>query len=131
MPVEKEKAIALAVAEQRQREERERVEQQHKIKEENDRLVAEKKKKKPVRYPTEDLDVVLNEKDKRAGMKVKRPVPSKFAMPFGEDQETNAAFLMSWNFLVVYGYVGDGIGVLSSHLRMYQPTTPHVFLHDG
>ncbi|KAI0757084.1 chromatin remodeling complex protein [Daedaleopsis nitida] len=100
---EKEKAIAMAVAEQRQREERERMEQQLKAKEDNDRLAAEKKKKKPVRYPTEDLDVVLNDKDKKAGMKVKRPVPSKLGMPFGEDHETNAAFLMSWNFLVVYG----------------------------
>lgn len=99
---EKEKAVALAVAEQRQREERERVEQQ-KIKEETDKLAAQKQKKKPVRYPTEDLDVVLSEKDKRAGMKLKRPVPSKLAMPFGEDHETNASFLMSWNFLVVYG----------------------------
>ncbi|TBU48396.1 chromatin remodeling complex protein [Dichomitus squalens] len=101
------KAIALAVAEQRQREERERAQQkqqQQKVKEENDRLVAaEKKKKKPVRYPTEDLDVVLGDKEKRAGIKLKRPVPSKLAMPFGEDQKTNAMFLMSWNFLVVYG----------------------------
>ncbi|KAI1797797.1 chromatin remodeling complex protein [Ganoderma leucocontextum] len=100
---EKEKVIALAVAEQRQREEQERAEQQQKTKEENDRLAAEKKKKKPIRYPTEDLDVTLNEKDRRAGMKSKRPVPSKLAMPFGEDQGTNAMFLMSWNFLVVYG----------------------------
>ena len=95
----------MAVAERRQREERERVEQQQKAKEENDRLAADKKKKKPVRYPTEDVDVVLNDKDKRAGMKLKRPVPSKLAMPFGEDQHTNATFLMSWSFLVVYGYV--------------------------
>ncbi len=79
--------------------------QQLKVKEENDRLAAEKKKKKPIRYPTEDLDVTLNEKDKRAGMKLKRPVPSKLAMPFGDDQHTNVMFLMSWNFLVVYGYV--------------------------
>ena len=73
------------------------------MKEEDDRIAAEKKKKKPVRYPTEDLDVVLGDKEKRAGMKLKRPVPSKSAMPFGEDQDTNAAFLMTWNFLVVYG----------------------------
>lgn len=79
------------------------MEQQMKLKEESERLLAEKKKKKPVRYPTEDLDVVLGDKEKRAGMKLKRPVPSKFAMPFGEDQEMNAAFLMSYNFLVVYG----------------------------
>ncbi|KAH9944458.1 chromatin remodeling complex protein [Epithele typhae] len=91
-----------AVAEQRQREERERVEQQLKAKEENDRL-TDKKKKKPIRYPTEDLDVVLGDKERRAGMKVKRPAPSKLAMPCGDDPETNAHFLMSYNFLVVYG----------------------------
>ena len=93
----------MAVAEQRQREERERAESQLKMKEENDRMVSEKKRKKPVRYPTEDLDVIVGEKEKKAGMKIKRPVPSKHAMPFGEDQEMNAAFLMSYNFLVVYG----------------------------
>ncbi len=76
-----------------------------KAKEESERLAAEKKKKKPIRYPTEDLDVVLGDKEKRAGMKLKRPVPSKLAMPFGDDHEMNSAFLMTWNFLVVYGYV--------------------------
>ncbi|KAI0639320.1 chromatin remodeling complex protein [Trametes polyzona] len=100
---ENEKLMA-AIAEQREREAREKAEQQQRAKEESERLAAEKKKKKPIRYPTEDLDVVLGEKEKRAGMKVKRPVPSKLAMPFGEDQETNSAFLMSWNFLVVYGH---------------------------
>ena len=43
-----------------------------KAKEESERLAAEKekekKKKKPVRYPTEDLDVVLGDKEKKAGM---------------------------------------------------------------
>ena len=101
--VEKEKAVALAVAEQRQREERERTAQALKMKEENDRLMAEKKKKKPIRYPTEDLDVVLGEKEKRAGMKLRRPLPSKLGMPFADDQTSNATFLMSYNFLVVYG----------------------------
>ena len=101
--VEKEKAIAQAVAEQRQREERERTAQALKMKEENERLMAEKKKKKPIRYPTEDLDVVLGEKEKRAGMKLRRPLPSKLGMPFADDQTSNATFLMSYNFLVVYG----------------------------
>ncbi|KAI8995548.1 chromatin remodeling complex protein [Trametes punicea] len=99
---ENEKLLA-AIAEQREREAREKAEQAQKAKEESERLAAEKKKKKPIRYPTEDLDVVLGDKEKKAGMKVKRPVPSKLAMPFGEDQETNSAFLMSWNFIVVYG----------------------------
>ena len=65
--------------------------------------LSEKKKKKPVRYPTEDLDVVIGDREKKAGMKLKRPVPRCMAMPFGDDQVTNEAFLMAWNFLVVYG----------------------------
>lgn len=95
--------MLAAIAEQREREAREKAVLAQKAKEESERLAAEKKKKKPIRYPTEDLDVVLGDKEKRAGMKLKRPVPSKLAMPFGEDQETNSAFLMTWNFLVVYG----------------------------
>ena len=68
-------------------------------------MAAEKKKKKPVRYPTEDLDIQIGDKEKRAGMKVRKPAPSRTAMPFGTDHETNEAFLMAWNFLVVYGCV--------------------------
>ncbi|KAI0662737.1 chromatin remodeling complex protein [Cubamyces menziesii] len=103
LPVTGTEKIMAAIAQQREREAREKAEAQQKAKEESERLAAEKKKKKPIRYPTEDLDVVLGDKEKRAGMKVKRPVPSKLAMPFGEDQDTNSAFLMSWNFIVVYG----------------------------
>ncbi|CDO72325.1 hypothetical protein BN946_scf184977.g22 [Trametes cinnabarina] len=95
--------ILQAIAEQREREAREKAEHAQRAKEESERLAAEKKKKKPIRYPTEDLDVVLGEKEKKAGVKLKRPVPSKLAMPFGLDQETNSAFLMTWNFVVVYG----------------------------
>jgi bromodomain adjacent to zinc finger domain protein 1A len=63
---------------------------------------VEKKKKKPLRYPAEDMDVVLTEKDKKAGARVQRPVPSRNTLPFGDHFEE---FLMSWNFLVVYGCV--------------------------
>lgn len=38
-------------------------------------------------------------------MKLKRPVPSYVSMPFGNDTTSNEAFLMTWNFLVVYGCV--------------------------
>jgi hypothetical protein len=48
------------------------------------------------------VDFVLADKNKKAGAKVQRPVPSRIALPFGEHFEE---FLMSWNFLVVYGYV--------------------------
>ncbi|KAH7924854.1 chromatin remodeling complex protein [Leucogyrophana mollusca] len=95
--------VLAAAAEKREREAREKAEKQQKAKEEAERLAAEKKKKKPIRYPTEDLDVRLSDKEKKAGMKVKRPVPSRIALPFGDDQGTFEAFLMAWNFLVVYG----------------------------
>lgn len=67
---------------------------------EAERLAAEKKKKKPIRYPTEDLDVHITEKDMKAGMRVERPQPN-VTMPF--NQPNFELFLMSWNFLVVYG----------------------------
>lgn len=76
------------VAERKEREAREKAEKAQLAKEENERLAAEKKKKKPVRYPTEDLDVVLNDKEKKAGAKVTRPVPSRLSMPFGEEKES-------------------------------------------
>ncbi|KAG1755110.1 chromatin remodeling complex protein [Suillus paluster] len=99
---ERVKALAAA-AEKREREAREKAERQQKAKEEAERLAAEKKKKKPVRYPTEDLDVRLSDKEKKAGLKVKKPTPSKSGLPFGDNQCTFEAFLMSWNFLVIYG----------------------------
>jgi len=67
---------------------------------EAERLAAEKKKRKPVRYPTEDLDVRVTEKDIKAGMRLKRPPPN-VVMAF--KQPNFELFLMSWNFLVVYG----------------------------
>lgn len=82
---------------------REKVERQQKAKVEAERLAVERKKKKPVRYPTEDLDVRISEKEKKAGIKVEKPIPSRVHLPFGEDQATFESFLMAWNFLVVYG----------------------------
>jgi len=70
---------------------------------EAERQAAEKKKKKPIRYPTEDLDVTLSEKEKKAGMKVRRPIPSRSALPFNDQEGCFESFLMTWNFLVVYG----------------------------
>nr|GAT49763.1 predicted protein [Mycena chlorophos] len=81
----------------------ERAEKQRQLKEEASQASPEKKKKKPVRYPTEDLDVQLTEKDKKAGMKLKRPVPSRMALPFNGPGGGFESFLMTWNFLVVYG----------------------------
>jgi bromodomain adjacent to zinc finger domain protein 1A len=92
-------------AEKREREATEKAEKQKVLKEESDRVAAEKKKKKPLRYPTEDLDVLLSDKEKKAGINIKRPVPSRVALPFNDTPGTFEAFLMTWNFLVVYGLV--------------------------
>ena len=62
----------------------------------------EKKKKKPLRYPAEDMDVALPERDKKAGAKVQRPVPSR-ELPFSEIPGAFEPFLMTWNYLNVYG----------------------------
>jgi len=107
-PSKKQKKMTAAQEEKATKKEREafdKAEKNKSAKEEAERLAAEKKKKKPVRYPTEDLDVRLTDKDKKAGMKVQRPVPNRLSLPFSDLPETFEAFLMSWNFLVVYGYV--------------------------
>ncbi|KAF7339722.1 Chromatin remodeling complex protein [Mycena sanguinolenta] len=101
--IDKRKKAQEEKAEKREREAAEKAEKQKAAKEEAERLAAEKKKKKPVRYPTEDLDVQIGEKEKKAGMKVKRPVPSRVALPFNDTPGTFEAFLMTWNFLVVFG----------------------------
>ncbi|KAL4267617.1 Chromatin remodeling complex protein [Pleurotus pulmonarius] len=103
-PAEEAKMKAgLPVSHKKDRENREKVERQRLAKIEADRLAAEKKKKKPIRYPTEDLDVRLTDKDKKAGMKIQRPVPSQTALPFNEQPGTFESFLLVWNFLNVYG----------------------------
>ncbi|KAF8225024.1 chromatin remodeling complex protein [Tricholoma matsutake] len=95
--------VFAAAAEKREREAREKAEKQKQAKDEAERLAAEKKKKKPVRYPTEDLDVRMADRDKKAGMRVKRPVASRHALPFNDTPGAFESFLMGWNFLVVYG----------------------------
>ncbi|PFH54635.1 hypothetical protein AMATHDRAFT_134914 [Amanita thiersii Skay4041] len=95
--------VLAAAAEKRDRETREKAEKQKQAKEEAERLAAEKKKKKPVRYPTEDLDVRIADKDKKAGMRVQRPLANRSALPFNDKPGIFEAFLMGWNFLVVYG----------------------------
>ncbi|KAF8649895.1 hypothetical protein AX16_005654 [Volvariella volvacea WC 439] len=105
-PTKKHKKMTAAQeekAEKREREAREKAEKQRLAKEEAERLAAEKKKKKPTRYPTEDLDVRVSEKDKKAGIKVRKPTPDRASLPFNDTPGAFEAFLMGWNFLVVYG----------------------------
>lgn len=80
-------------------------------KEEAERLALEKakQKKKPVRYPTEDLDVRIGDREKRAGMKVQRPLPHRNidSLPFSDAKGAFESFLATWNFLMCYGYVTE------------------------
>jgi bromodomain adjacent to zinc finger domain protein 1A len=99
--------------------EKREAEAQAKAKEEAERVANEKKKKKPIRYPTEDLDVRLSDKEKKAGVRVQRPIPNRDTLPFKDDQGTFEAFLMTWNFLIVYGWVQW----LSFHLHKYADTS--------
>lgn len=65
---------------------------------------APKKKKKPVKFPAEDLDVRLTEKEKKQGVRVVRPLPSR-DLPFDScGPGVFESFLMSWNFLHVFSY---------------------------
>ena len=73
-----------------------------------ERLAEEEKaKKKAIRYPTEDLVVTLSDRDKKAGMKLSKPAPSRSSenIPFNETKGVFDAFLAVWNFLICFGYV--------------------------
>jgi bromodomain adjacent to zinc finger domain protein 1A len=65
-----------------------------------DKQDVELKKKKPIKYPIEDLDVERTEKDKKSVLK-KRPLPQT-EVPFGEYFEP---FFMSWCYLQTFGSV--------------------------
>lgn len=60
---------------------------------------AAQAKKRGVRYPTEDLDVKLSDKDRKAGKILCRPKMDR-DVPFGAAFE---AFAMSWSFLQTFG----------------------------
>ncbi|KAF8310996.1 hypothetical protein DL93DRAFT_2083951 [Clavulina sp. PMI_390] len=59
------------------------------------------KPKGPIKYPIEDLDVTITDREKKAGRKVMRP-PISREVPFGEAFER---FLMSWAFFQSFGAV--------------------------
>ena len=99
--------LIMFTAEKSECEAHDKAEKQRLAKEEAERIAAEKKKKKPVRYPTEDLDIRIGEKDKKAGMRLTRPLAFKACLPAYDIPGAFESFLMTWNFLVVYGCVVD------------------------
>jgi hypothetical protein len=60
------------------------------------------KPKGPVKYPIDDLDVVITDREKKAGKQVARP-PLDRDLPFEDHFEP---FLMAWAFFQSFGYVG-------------------------
>lgn len=72
-------------------------------KEEAERIAVEKKKKRPVRYPTEDLDIRISEKDKKAGIPLQRPMAQRSSLPCNDSPNTFESILLCWNFLNAYG----------------------------
>lgn len=99
---QEERANKAALREEKK--DRDRLDKQQQAKDEAERLAAEKKKKKPVRYPTEDLDITITDKDRKAGVKITRPHANRAILPFSETPGTFESFLLAWNFLVVYGH---------------------------
>ena len=83
----------------------------------------EKKKKKPLRYPAEDMDVVLPERDKKAGAKVQRPIPSR-ELPFRDLPGAFEPFLMAWNYLNVYGYADRSLVGTERSTNILRPSIP-------
>lgn len=59
------------------------------------------KPKGPIKYPIDDLDVVITDREKKAGKHVMRPQMDR-KVPFGEQFES---FLMSWAFFQSFGFV--------------------------
>ena len=59
--------------------------------------------KRPTKYPTEDLDLKITDKEKAKGKAVTRPALDR-DLPFG-GKAVFETFLMAWNFLNTFGYV--------------------------
>lgn len=62
---------------------------------------AKPKPKGPIKYPIDDLDVVITDREKKAGKQLTRPKLNR-DVPFGKSFEP---FLMSWAFFQSFGYV--------------------------
>lgn len=62
---------------------------------------AKPKPRGPIKYPIDDLDVVITDREKKSGKQVTRPQIDR-DVPFGKDFEP---FLMSWAFFQSFGSV--------------------------
>ncbi|KZT59680.1 hypothetical protein CALCODRAFT_481381 [Calocera cornea HHB12733] len=104
---EKAEKKAAAEAEKRRKEEEER---KRKEEEEAARKAAEEAaaaaalaaKKKPVKYPTEDLDVRISEREKKHGKQVRRPRWKRNVFFIELGLGVWEVFLETWNFLSIF-----------------------------
>ena len=62
---------------------------------------AKPKPRGPVKYPIDDLDVAITDREKKTGKKVTRPRIDR-DVPFGRSFEP---FLMTWAFFQSFGWV--------------------------
>lgn len=69
------------------------------------------------------MDVVLPERDKKAGAKVQRPIPSR-GLPFRDMPASFEPFLMVWNYLNVYGCVDLPLAATLSFVDVLLPSVP-------
>lgn len=90
-------------ARQVEAEAKERARAEREKEDEKKRKAATKAKPKaaPIKYPTEDLDVRLTEREKKQGREICRPALER-SLPFSASFES---FLMSWTFFITYGWV--------------------------
>lgn len=94
LPLTEEEKAAKAKAEEAAKAKRE--------KDEAIRLALTGCRKAVSRWPIEDLDVVLTEKEKAAGKTLVRPAGHRVTE--FEAPDMFESFLMSWNFITTYGY---------------------------
>ena len=109
---------------------------EHAAKEEAERIAAEKakQKKKPIRYPTEDLDVRIGDREKRQGMLLQKPVPHRGPdkLPFSEVPGAFDDFLSTWNFFMCYGWVHVlNLVILLLILCDLKPTVASLHIYSG
>jgi hypothetical protein len=64
-------------------------------------VVDKPKPKGPIKYPIDDLDVMITDRERKGGKQTLRP-PLERDVPFGSDFEP---FLMSWCFMQSFGCV--------------------------
>lgn len=81
---------------------------------------AKPKPRGPVKYPIDDLDVVLTDREKKSGKQVTRPRIDR-DVPFGKSFES---FLMTWAFFQSFGCVEQLVSCPFPRVSARSPNVP-------